>query len=202
MACAETTASRRGTRDPNSLNRTSMRNQKNRTNMMATLLHKFRRSEAALPARPACKHVLLAAVGGFIAIAAIAWLAGQAHAILMLGSFGASCVLVFGFPDAPFSQPRNVIVGHVMCSLVGLVCVTTLGAHWWSLALAVAIVIALMMITRTVHPPAGSNPVIVFLTLPGWDFVIFPTLIGAAMLVLVALLYNSVIRKNGYPKYW
>jgi CBS-domain-containing membrane protein len=122
--------------------------------------------------------------------------------MLMLGSFGASCVLIFGFPDVPFSQPRNVVVGHCMCSFVGLACLALFGPQWWALVLAVAIVIALMMLSGTVHPPAGSNPVIVFLALPKWDFLIFPTLTGAAILVLLALVYNNTLRKNSYPKYW
>lgn len=59
-----------------------------------------------------------------------------------------------------------------------------------------------MMLTRTVHPPAGSNPVIIFLTLPGWDFLLYPTLTGALMLVVVALTFNNSVRSTNYPKYW
>lgn len=62
--------------------------------------------------------------------------------------------------------------------------------------------VALMMMTRTVHPPAGSNPVIVFLTQPEWSFLFFPTLVGSFALVAVALVYNNVTRKANYPKYW
>jgi len=62
--------------------------------------------------------------------------------------------------------------------------------------------IALMMATRTVHPPAGSNPVIVFLIQPGWDFLLFPTLTGALLLAVVALIYNNLSRNDKYPKYW
>jgi CBS-domain-containing membrane protein len=69
-------------------------------------------------------------------------------------------------------------------------------------ALAVGTAIALMMATRTVHPPAGSNPVIVFLAQPGWSFLVFPTLAGALVLVLVALVYNNAVRAGRYPKYW
>jgi CBS-domain-containing membrane protein len=180
---------------------TTFRNDRRKTPMFISL-SKFMQANPALPAKPALRSVLLAATGGFIAIALVAWLAGRTHAVLMLGSFGASCVLLFGFPDAPFSQPRNVIVGHVMCSAIGLGCLAVFGPSWWSLALAVAIAIALMMISGTVHPPAGSNPVIVFLALPNWHFLIFPTLTGAVMLVLVALVYNNVIRKADYPRYW
>lgn len=59
-----------------------------------------------------------------------------------------------------------------------------------------------MMLTRTVHPPAGSNPVIVFLALPGWDFLLYPTLSGSLLLIAVALVYNNASREARYPKYW
>ena len=125
-----------------------------------------------------------------------------AHPGLILGSFGASCVLVFGFPDVPFSQPRNVVVGHFLSSLIGLVFLQWAGPHWWAMALAVGTAIAVMMWTRTVHPPAGSNPVIIFLAQPTWDFLWFPTLTGAVVLVMVALLYNNLTRPGRYPQYW
>jgi CBS-domain-containing membrane protein len=166
------------------------------------LFTKFRGDSAALPPRPAGKAVALAFLGGFLAIAVIALLAQSLHVALVLGSFGASCVLVFGYPDVPFSQPRNVIVGHVLSTVIGLAFVHFCGPHWWSVALAVGIAIAAMMITRTVHPPAGSNPVIVFLMKPGWDFALFPTLTGAVILVLVALFYHNTTRENRWPKYW
>lgn len=166
------------------------------------LLTKFRGDSAALPPRAPSKAVALAFVGGFLAIAIIALLAQSLHVALVLGSFGASCVLVFGYPDVPFSQPRNVIVGHVLSTVVGLAFVHFCGPHWWSVALAVGSAIAAMMITCTVHPPAGSNPVIVHLMQPGWEFALFPTLSGAVILVLVALFYHNLTREARWPKYW
>lgn len=163
---------------------------------------KFKGDGASLPPKPTFKVVSLAWLGGFLAIAAVAMLTDFLSLALVLGSFGASCVLVFGYPDVPFSQPRNVVAGHVISSLVGLVFLTLFGVHWWAVALAVATAIALMMLTRTVHPPAGSNPVIVFLTQPAWGFLLFPTLVGALVLVAVALVYNNATRKAKYPKYW
>lgn len=169
---------------------------------MSALLNKLKGDGAALPPKHPLKNILLAGLGGFIAIAVIAGIADNLQAALVLGSFGASCVLVFGFPDAPFSQPRNVVAGHFLSSLVGLLFLTLCGPTWWSVALAVGTAIALMMATRTVHPPAGSNPVIVFLTQPAWDFLLFPTLTGALLLVAVALIYNNLSRQASYPKYW
>jgi CBS-domain-containing membrane protein len=96
----------------------------------------------------------------------------------------------------------NVVGGHVICALIGLAALHWLGASPWSLALAVGVSIAAMMATRTVHPPAGSNPVIVFLGHPGWSFILFPVLSGALLLVLIALIYNNTVRKTPYPHYW
>jgi len=166
------------------------------------LLTKFRGDSAALPPRAPGKAVSLAFLGGFLAIAIIALLAQSLHVALVLGSFGASCVLVFGYPDVPFSQPRNVIAGHVLSTVIGLAFVHFCGPQWWSVAFAVGSAIAVMMLTRTVHPPAGSNPVIVFLMQPGWDFALFPTLSGAVILVLVALFYHNLTRESRWPKYW
>lgn len=164
--------------------------------------NKFRGDSLSLPPRASTKAIALAWMGGVISIAVIATLGDWLSLALVLGSFGASCVLIFAYPDVPFSQPRNVILGHFISSLLGLIFLTAFGAHWWSLALAVGTTIAAMMITRTVHPPAGSNPVIVFLTQPSWSFLWYPTLAGALLLVAVALIYNNTIRDARYPKYW
>jgi len=157
---------------------------------------------AALPARPGWRSVALAGLGGGLAIGVLAGLGEWQAWPLVLGSFGASCVLVFAYPDVPFSQPRNVLAGHFLSSLVGLTYLGAFGAQWWALALALGTAIALMMLTRTVHPPAGSNPVIVFLLQPGWNFLWLPTLAGALLLVAVALVYNNASRATRYPKYW
>lgn len=167
-----------------------------------SLINKMKGGEAELPPRASSKAIALAWLGGFIAIATVALLTDLLSVALVLGSFGASCVLVFGYPDVPFSQPRNVIAGHVISSLTGLLFLALFGPHWWSVAMALATAIALMMATRTVHPPAGSNPVIVFLMQPSWSFALFPTLFGAVILVVVALLYNNATREGNYPKYW
>ena len=165
-------------------------------------LNKLRGKEMAVPQVSPLKNIGLAWVGGFLAIATLAALSDYSTTPLMLGSFGASCVLLFGFPDAPFSQPRNVVFGHIISALLGLTFLYIFGPHWWSVALAAGTSIAAMMITRTVHPPAGSNPIIIFLSQPTWGFLIFPVAIGATVLVLVALIYLNLTRKENFPKYW
>ncbi len=167
-----------------------------------SILTKLRGDGAALPPRPSLRSALFAWLGAFLAISSLAIVSDMLTVVLVLGSFGASCVLLFGFPDAPFSQPRNLVFGHLLCSFIGLACLTLLGPHWSALGIAVGTAIALMMLGRIVHPPAGSNPVIVFLTAPGWEFLLFPTLTGAVAILLFALVYNNVTRDEAYPKYW
>lgn len=169
---------------------------------MFDIVNKLRIGGGQCPPRAPVLDIAAAWAGGFIAIALVAFLADVAHSPLVLGSFGASCVLLFGFPESPFSQPRNVIGGHFLASLVGLLFLSAFGPQWWSMALAAASAIAVMQVTRTVHPPAGSNPVIVMLMVPQWSFLATPTLVGAILLVLVALGFNNLRQGRNYPKYW
>lgn len=148
------------------------------------------RKEADAPRRVRIAGILRAGLGAFVALATVGALAATTHGAWVIGSFGASCVLLFGFPDVPFSRVRNVIGGHLLSSAVGLLFLHLLGPSWWAMALAGACAAMLMMATDTVHPPAGSNPVIIFLSQPGWDFLVMPTLAGACVLVLVSRLYR------------
>ncbi|HET9958413.1 MAG TPA: HPP family protein [Polyangiaceae bacterium] len=161
------------------------------------------RLSSGAPPRPSLAHVAFSFLGGLLAIAAVGSLTDVTGTPLVLGSFGATCVLVFGYPESPFSQPRHVIVGHVLSTTTGVVVAALLGYHWWSMALALALAIALMQLTRTVHPPAGSNPLIVMLGHQSWAFIVKPTLLGAVIVTLVALLFNNAVpARRGYPKYW
>ena len=144
---------------------------------------------------------MLACVGVFLIIGVLAFASFNLGVLLVLGSFGSSAVMVFTFPEIHFSQPRSVIGGHFICTAVGLAAFAVLGPAWWSLAIAAAVSVALMMLTRTLHPPAGSNPVIVFLAAPKWGFLFFPTLFGALTMVVVAVLYHRACQRS-YPAYW
>jgi CBS-domain-containing membrane protein len=158
--------------------------------------------DGRLPPRPRPADIGFAAFGAFAVTAILALLSSGTGVPLMLGSLGASCALVFGFPDSPFSQPRNVIIGHAIGSLAGLSCLALCGPAWWSTPLAEAMAIALMMKTRTMHPPGAANPIIVALTVPGWGFMWFPTLSGAAIVVGAAVALNTLRGGKSWPKYW
>jgi CBS-domain-containing membrane protein len=155
----------------------------------------------ALPPRPNRSVIIKTSLFGLIAIAIVAGMAQASAMPLILGSFGASCVIL-GFPDSPFAQPRNVILGHLVSSAIGLLCLTLFGPQWWSMAIAVSLAIGSMHGLGVVHPPAGSNPVIVMLAQPGWGFLLFPTLTGAVLLIMVALIYHNGSADKSYPRYW
>ena len=156
------------------------------------------------PVPPGSKwpHALSTAAASFISIGLLAWLSEQGWHPLVLGSFGSSCVLLFGYPDSPFSQPRHIVLGHTLSTLMGLAVLMTVGAHWWSMALAVALSIMVMMKLGTMHPPAGSNPLIVMMLKPGWVFALTPTLVGAVLLVVLGVLLINLQPDKHYPRYW
>lgn len=159
-------------------------------------------SAPAPPPRPPLRALLFTFGGCALAIGLAAWLANSLAAILLMGSFGATCALVFGYPEVPFSQPRHVVLGHLFCVLVGLVAFHSLGSAPWVLALAVGTAAAGMMALRIMHPPAASNPLIVFLGKAGWSFALFPALAGAVLIVAVAVFWNNHVRRTAYPQYW
>jgi len=156
----------------------------------------------APPPRPPVRTLLLALGGSAAAVTLAALLADSLSTALLMGSFGATCCLVFGFPDGPFSQPRAVMGGHLLSVLVGLAALHWVGPMPWALGLAVGVATAGMMTLRVMHPPAASNPVIVFLGGSGWGFALFPALVGALLIVLVALAWNNGVRRVRYPLYW
>jgi hypothetical protein len=129
----------------------------------------------------------IASVGAGLCIAVVAALGHATGTPLILGSFGATVMILFAFSASPFAKPRAVIGGHVLSSFVGLACLRLLGPDAWAMGLAVALAIAAMLATRTAHPPAASNVLIIYLSQPGWAFIVMPTLAGALAVLSIAL---------------
>ena len=165
-------------------------------------LTKLKGSPASIPPRPPLKDLGFISLGAFFAACVIGYLAYLTNQPIIMGSFGASIFVLFVLPESPFAQPRNVILGHLLTTFIGLFFYHLVGSDWWSMALALAIAIAAMQYLRVPHPPAGSNPFIVFLLGSQWDFLWMPTLIGSILIVLVALFYNNLSNNRIYPKYW
>ncbi|OPA80969.1 HPP family protein [Paenibacillus selenitireducens] len=154
------------------------------------------------PLKVSSKTALLGFIGGFIAIGMLAFLTDLTSAVWLMAPFGASCVLAFGVWDAPLSQPRNIIGGHMISAAVGLLLFHLFGNAFWVIALGVGLAIAFMHITRTTHPPAGANPIVVIMAGSPWTFLINPVLIGSLVIVVIALVVNNLDEQRQYPKFW
>ena len=141
---------------------------------------------------------LLAGLGGFVAIGAVALLGEVASTTLIIAPFGASCVLLFALPANPLARPRNVIGGHVLSALVGLAALFLIGPTPLAMAAGVGGAIIAMRLTGTLHPPAGANPIVVILAAAPWWFFLVPVAAGAAVLVLSAALYHRFVSGETY----
>jgi len=148
-------------------------------------------------------------IGAFFGILCIAYLQSinlpTLENVFLIGSFGASSVLVYGAIDSPLAQPRNLIGGHVVSAFVGV----TVGQFmpdiiWLKAPLAVALCIVSMQVTRTLHPPGGATALIAVtggtkIFELGYWYVLSPVLSGATILFLVALVFNNITHKRHYP---
>ena len=120
--------------------------------------------------------------------------------LFIAGSFGSSMVLLFGFPESPFAQPKNVFFGHLITSLVGVVFVFIIPLPMYiNIALAVGVGIFLMILLNVVHPPAGGNPIMVIIGSASYDYLISPIIFGCIIIILLAILINKFLLKKNYP---
>jgi len=132
------------------------------------------------------------------------WLAlGNTEHPWMLASFGGSSVILFGMPESAMAQPRSLVGGHLLSSLIGLLYLHLLGDSPEIAVAAVATALVAMMATRTIHSPAGANPIVIFAEHARWSFLATPLFVGLAILVAVALVaLNLPGNEERYPRQW
>lgn len=148
-------------------------------------------------------------LGAFIGIGLIAYIQSlqfpPLENVFLIGSFGASAVLVYGAIQSPLAQPRNLIGGHVVSAIVGVTVAKVIpDVIWLTAPLAVATSIVAMQITRSLHPPGGATALIAVsggtkIAELGYLYVITPVFSGALILLLVALIFNNITKKRHYP---
>jgi CBS-domain-containing membrane protein len=117
----------------------------------------------------------------------------------LLASLGGSCVILFGMPDSPMAQPRSLFGGHFIGSVVGLAAGAVLGDGVLAMGIATATALALMMITDSIHSPAGADPMIVMAGNAGASFLVAPLGIGLVTIFAAAIVYHRVILGRRYP---
>ena len=138
------------------------------------------------------RHWILAGLGGAIGIGITGGLSVATGMPLLIAPFGASCVLLFSVPGSPLSQPANVIGGHMVSSIAGLIISLLFPGLWWATALAVGLAISAMAALRVTHPPAGADPVVISAELPGIAFLLMPVFVGALLLVVTAQIFHKL----------
>lgn len=141
-------------------------------------------------------------IGGFITISILGYLSLKSSSPWIVAPFGASCVLAFGVWNAPLSQPRNIIGGHLISSFIGISIYQIFGASYWSVGLGVGLAIGAMLLTKTTHPPAGADPIVTILGKSTFGFLIHPILLGSIIIVILALFINNFSKKRSYPTFW
>jgi CBS-domain-containing membrane protein len=151
-------------------------------------------------------------IGSLFGIASVAYLNDfyfeGTDLVLIIGSFGASAVLIFGAVKSPLAQPPNLLGGHVISALIGVSAYKLLAPHLWlAAAVGVATAIAAMHATKTLHPPGGATALIAVIGGEkvhnlGYLYALIPVAAGATIMLLVALLINNIPRTRRYPEFW
>lgn len=167
---------------------------------------------AQAPPGVGLSEVLWSWLGSTIGIGVCAYLSSNyfepKELTLIIGSFGASAVLVYGAIKSPLAQPRNLVGGHIISALVGVASFKIFGSTLWiAAALGVSLAVAAMLITRTLHPPGGATALIAVIGGKkihdlGFLYAVLPVGAGAVILLMVALIVNNLAKERKYPEYW
>jgi len=170
------------------------------------------RGNTISPPRVGFAEIVWSWIGAFFGIAAVAFInysiLEEADLIMIIGSFGASAVLIYGAIKSPLAQPRNLIGGHFVSAVIGVASYQFLHSHiWFAAAIAVATAIAFMHATKTLHPLGGTTALIAVIGSQkiqelGYLYTIIPVGIGASIMLVVALLVNNMPKNRKYPEFW
>ena len=123
--------------------------------------------------------------------------------LFLMVSFGSSMVLLYGFPESPFAQPKNIFFGHLLTAFIGILFLNYIPLPIFiNIALAVGVGIFFMIIFNVVHPPAGGNPIIVIIGGVSYEYLINPIIIGTGIILIFGIVLNRLILKKKYPQTW
>ena len=164
------------------------------------------------PPRVSVSEIFWSWIGSFLGISAVAAIHYRflepIEMAMIIGSFGASAVLIYGAVRSPLAQPRNLMGGHLLSAAVGVAAYQCFHTQMWlAAAMAVSSAIALMHLTKTLHPPGGATALIAVIGGPkihalGYLYVFLPTGLGVLLMLLIALIINNIPKNRKYPEYW
>ena len=144
---------------------------------------------------------LIAGLFSTITIAALTFLTYKTqYGIFLIASFGSSMVLLYGYPESPFAQPKNIFFGHLVTSVVGILVLFYVPSPIYiTIPVAVGAGVSLMIILNVTHPPAGGNPIIVIIGSVSLDYLINPIITGTIIILIFGIILNRLILKKKYP---
>ena len=123
------------------------------------------------------------------------------YGIFLIASFGSTMVLLYGYPDSPFAQPKNIILGHFLTAFIGVIFLNFIPLPIFiNIPLAVGFGVMFMILFKVTHPPAGGNPIIVIIGSVSFDYLLTPVLIGSIIVVMFGVIINKFLFKKEYPK--
>ncbi|MHB1420169.1 MAG: HPP family protein [Bacillota bacterium] len=177
---------------------------------MQKFLQKMR-GGAQGPGRVSPYEIFWSWIGSFLGISTVAlisqkWIEPR-DLTFVIGSFGASAVLIYASVKSPLAQPRNLVFGHILSAMVGVSCYKIVPIMWLAAALAVSLAIVVMHLTRSLHPPGGATALIAVIGgskihALGYYYVIMPVGLGVLVMLLIALICNNIAGKRHYPEFW
>ena len=170
------------------------------------------KGDAKSPPMVSPSEIIWSWVGAFLGIFAVAVIhynmLDETALVMIIGSFGASAVLIYGAINSPLAQPRNLVGGHLISAVIGVACYQFFAPSMWLAAsVAVATAIAAMHATKTLHPPGGATALIAVIGGAkihqlGYLYALIPVATGALIKLLVALIVNNIPRTRRYPEFW
>ncbi|MDV2682865.1 HPP family protein [Alkalihalophilus lindianensis] len=165
-----------------------------------TYIMKMKGEKKSIP-QVEMKEGAISATGGFLAIIIISAVAVLLGFPMVLGPMGASCLLVFAAHEGPFSQPRQILGGHLISTLAALSIWDIFGRNHLTIGITLAVILLLMLGLKMVHPPAAASGMVAINTQAGWGFLL-TIMIGALLIVVLSVLYNNLFKDRQYPRQW
>ena len=152
--------------------------------------------------RKLIKQSVLAGIFSIITIGILTILTYKtSYGIFLIASFGSTMVLLYGYPESPFAQPKNIILGHFLTAFIGIIFLNYIPLPIFiNLPLAVGFGVMFMILLKVTHPPAGGNPIIVIIGSVSFDYLLTPVLVGSIILVMFGVIINKFLFKKEYPK--
>ena len=144
---------------------------------------------------------IIAAVFSAITIGVLTLLTYKTpYGVFLIASFGSSMVLLYGYPESPFAQPKNVFFGHLLTSLVGIIILMFVPLPIFiTIPIAVGLGVGFMILFNVTHPPAGGNPIIVIMGSVSFDYLFSPVITGSIIILIFAIILNRLILRKKYP---